>query len=123
MHGDLCRSVDPIIRSVRCRPVELASGVGKNAPRRRSRGTVALYKAQVLEPINPALILPEVLDPSKWYEGEHPYIDPDKRYIFVFVANSLSGQVTYIFNDWSGQWASNPRRPVWEFCYKMKVFL
>src|SRR5499426_4576894 len=30
----------------------------------------ALYKAQVLEPIKLALLLPEVLDPSKWYEGE-----------------------------------------------------
>ena len=55
----------------------------------------ALYKAQVLEPIKPALILPEVRDQSKWYEGEHRYIDPDKRYIFAFVANSLSGQVAY----------------------------
>jgi hypothetical protein len=54
----------------------------------------ALYKARVLEPIKPALILPEVLDQTKWYEGEHRYIDPDKRYIFAFVANSLSGQVS-----------------------------
>jgi len=55
----------------------------------------ALYKAQILEPIKAALILPEVLDQTKWYEGEHRYIDPDKRYIFAFVANSLSGQVAY----------------------------
>jgi iron(III) transport system substrate-binding protein len=55
----------------------------------------ALYKAQALEPVKPALILPEVLDPSKWYEGEHRYIDPEKRYIFAFVANSQSGQVIY----------------------------
>lgn len=55
----------------------------------------ALYKAKVLEPIKPALMLPEVLDSSKWYEGEHRYIDPEKRYIFAFVANSQSGQVIY----------------------------
>jgi iron(III) transport system substrate-binding protein len=55
----------------------------------------ALYKAQILEPIKPALILPEVLDQSKWYEGEHRYIDPEKRYIFAFVANSQSGQIIY----------------------------
>lgn len=55
----------------------------------------ALYKAHVLEPIKPALLLPEVLDLSKWYEGEHRYIDPEKRYIFAFVANSQSGQVIY----------------------------
>lgn len=55
----------------------------------------ALYKGQVLEPIKPALILPEVLDLSNWYQGEHRYIDPEKRYIFAFVANSQSGQVSY----------------------------
>ena len=55
----------------------------------------ALYKARVLDPIKPALMLPEVLDVSKWYEGEHRYIDPEKRYIFAFVANSQSGQVVY----------------------------
>ena len=55
----------------------------------------ALYKAQLLEPIKAALILPEVLDTSKWFEGEHRYIDPEKRYIFAFVANSQSGQIIY----------------------------
>ena len=55
----------------------------------------ALYRAQALEPIKPTLILPEVIDASKWYEGEHRYIDPEKRFIFAFVANSQSGQVHY----------------------------
>ena len=55
----------------------------------------ALYKAHALDPIKPALILPEVLDQTKWYEGEHRYIDPEKQYIFAFVANSQSGQVIY----------------------------
>jgi ABC-type Fe3+ transport system substrate-binding protein len=55
----------------------------------------ALYKAHALEPIKPALFLPEVLDQAKWYEGEHRYIDPEKRFIFAFVANSRSGQVIY----------------------------
>ncbi len=55
----------------------------------------ALYKAHILEPIKPALLLPEVIDSSRWYEGEHRYIDPEKRFIFAFVANSQSGQVIY----------------------------
>ena len=55
----------------------------------------ALYKSHGLDPIKPALILPEVLDQTKWYEGEHRYIDPEKQYIFAFVANSQSGQVIY----------------------------
>ena len=54
-----------------------------------------LYKAQALEPVKPTLILPEVIDATKWYEGEHRYIDPEKRFIFAFVANSQSGQVQY----------------------------
>jgi iron(III) transport system substrate-binding protein len=60
----------------------------------------ALYhKANVLQPITPVLILPEVLDQSKWYGGEHRYIDPEKRYIFAFVANSQSGHVQYNLNQ------------------------
>ena len=55
----------------------------------------ALYRIHALEPLKPALILPEVLDPSKWYEGEHRYIDPEKRFIFAFVANSQSGHLNY----------------------------
>jgi ABC-type Fe3+ transport system substrate-binding protein len=55
----------------------------------------ALYKGHVLEPIKPALMLPEVLDVTKWYQGEHRYIDPEQRYIFAFVANSQSGQIVY----------------------------
>ena len=55
----------------------------------------ALYKANALDPIKPALMLPEVLDQAKWHEGEHRYIDPEKRYIFAFVANSQSGQVIH----------------------------
>ena len=54
-----------------------------------------LYKAQALDPIKSTLTLPEVIEASKWYEGEHRYIDPEKRYIFAFVANSQSGQVQY----------------------------
>jgi len=55
----------------------------------------AFYRAHALDPIKPALILPEVLDQSKWYDGEHRYIDPEKRFIFAFMANSQSGQIIY----------------------------
>ena len=54
-----------------------------------------LYKARMLEPIKAALILPDVLDTSKWYGREHRYIDPERAYIFAFVANSQSGQLSY----------------------------
>jgi iron(III) transport system substrate-binding protein len=72
---------------------------GKYIPDVVSSGTNTLhdafYQAQILDPIKPILMLPEVLDPTKWHQGEHRYIDPEKRFIFAFVANSQSGQVIY----------------------------
>jgi iron(III) transport system substrate-binding protein len=50
---------------------------GPNAPR-------TLYLAKALDPIAPALILPEVTDPNKWYGGKHWYADPENKYIFIF---------------------------------------
>jgi iron(III) transport system substrate-binding protein len=54
-----------------------------------------LYKGKALDPIKPALILPEVVDPSKWYSGEHRYADPDGQYIFAYLANPSSAQLAY----------------------------
>ena len=34
-----------------------------------------LYRAKALDPLKPTLILPEVLDPSKWLGGEYPFVD------------------------------------------------
>ena len=53
------------------------------------------YRAKVLEPIRPQMILPEVSDESKWWQGKHHYIDPDGKYIFVFVGNASGGYVAY----------------------------
>ena len=46
-----------------------------------------LYAAKALDPIKPALLLPEVVDQSKWWEGRHHYMDPDGSYIFVFLGS------------------------------------
>jgi iron(III) transport system substrate-binding protein len=53
------------------------------------------HKAKILEPVSPLLLLPEVLDPSVWYEGKHHYDDPENRYIFVFEGTPRSGDITY----------------------------
>jgi iron(III) transport system substrate-binding protein len=50
---------------------------GPNAPR-------TLYLAKALDPIAPALILPEVTDQTKWYGGKHWYADPENKYILIF---------------------------------------
>ena len=52
-------------------------------------------KANILEPIRPALILPEVVDESKWWEGKHHYADPDGKYIFIFQGNVHGGENAY----------------------------
>ena len=49
-----------------------------------------LYRAKILDPVRTALILPEVLDESKWWQGQHQYIDPENKYIFLFVGNIAS---------------------------------
>jgi iron(III) transport system substrate-binding protein len=53
------------------------------------------HKAKILEPVKPLLLLPEVLDPSLWYEGKHHYDDPENRYIFVFEGTPRAGDITY----------------------------
>jgi iron(III) transport system substrate-binding protein len=50
-----------------------------------------LYLGKMLDPIKPALILPEVIDPTKWWEGKQKYVDREGRYIFVFEGNVATG--------------------------------
>ncbi len=43
----------------------------------------ALYRAQPfpLQPVDGTLILPEVTDRSKWWQGKHQYADPQEKYL------------------------------------------
>lgn len=54
-----------------------------------------LHRARGLDPIKPALILPEVLDESKWLGGAHAYLDPDAKYVFIYIAHPQTGSVHY----------------------------
>jgi iron(III) transport system substrate-binding protein len=45
------------------------------------------YRAKILDSVRAALILPEVLDESKWWLGQHQYVDPENRYIFLYLGN------------------------------------
>jgi len=42
------------------------------------------YQRGILDPIEPVLILPEVVDKSKWWRGEHFYHDDEGKYILAF---------------------------------------
>jgi len=50
---------------------------------------VGFLKGGVLDPIAPALILPEVLDTSKWWQGRHIYGDDESKRIFSFAGSPL----------------------------------
>ena len=54
-----------------------------------------LYPAKALEPIKPALLLPEVVDASKWWDGKHQYMDGEGGHIFVFVGSTDLPNVFY----------------------------
>jgi iron(III) transport system substrate-binding protein len=54
-----------------------------------------LYPAKGLDPIKPALMLPEVIDESKWWGGAHHYMDPEGQYIFVFLGSVEMPNVYY----------------------------
>ena len=74
-----------------------------------------LYKGKVLDPVKPALILPEVTDPSKWYGKEHRYADPEGQYIFAYLANPSGAQLAFNSNlvnpkEFKSYWdATNPK--------------
>jgi len=51
----------------------------------------ALYLGKMLDPIKPALILPEVLDTSKWWEGKLKFSDKEGGYVFVYEGNVSAG--------------------------------
>jgi ABC-type Fe3+ transport system substrate-binding protein len=53
------------------------------------------YVAKALDPIKPALILPEVTDPTKWYLKKHQYSDPEGQYVFNYVGSATYGAVNY----------------------------
>lgn len=43
-----------------------------------------LYRGKVLDPIKPILLLPEVVDQSKWLKGKHAYSDDEGEHLFSF---------------------------------------
>jgi iron(III) transport system substrate-binding protein len=56
------------------------------------------YLAKALDPIKPALMLPEVTDPSKWYLKKHQYSDPEGQYVFNYVGSATYGSISYNTN-------------------------
>lgn len=54
-----------------------------------------LYQAGFLDPIKPQMILPEIVDESRWYQGRHRYADPEAKYVFIFLGLPQTGSFSY----------------------------
>ncbi len=57
-------------------------------------GTAAtvLYPEKMIDPMKPVLILPEVIDPSKWKKGKPWFMDPGEKYILRLL-NNVGGMI------------------------------
>jgi iron(III) transport system substrate-binding protein len=58
-----------------------------------------LYGEKMIDPLKPLLILPEVVDSSKWKKGKPWFVDPEERFVlrpFSSVANLLFINTDYV---------------------------
>jgi iron(III) transport system substrate-binding protein len=61
-------------------------------------GNARLIPNGVPDPIGRELFLPEVLDKSLWFNGQHYYSDPEEKYIFSFSGSADLTPVAMRFN-------------------------
>ncbi|MGH7795562.1 MAG: ABC transporter substrate-binding protein [Candidatus Binatia bacterium] len=56
-------------------------------------GTMVLvyHKGGLLQPIQPQLMLPEVVDQTKWWSKKHLYSDPEGQHVFMAQGDAGSG--------------------------------
>jgi iron(III) transport system substrate-binding protein len=54
-----------------------------------------MFKAKALDPIKPALILPEVADESKWWHGKIKYLDAERQVVIAFAGSPNYGTIGY----------------------------
>ena len=57
--------------------------------------TRIVYRGKMLDPIKPVLILPEITDPTLWYQQKHHYADKQQEYMFNYVGSATYGSVSY----------------------------
>jgi len=60
-----------------------------------SSTTWDLYLVKALDSLKDAMILPEVLDESKWWQGRHRWSDAERKYSFMFLGNPQRGGIAY----------------------------
>jgi len=76
-----------------------------------------LYLAKALDPVRDTIILPEVADESKWFDGKHYYVDKERKYIFAAIGNVDLGAFFYntkLINPKDFQSFKDFLRPEWQ---------
>ena len=61
-------------------------------------GVSRIVRNDAADPIPPELFLPEVVDKSKWYKGQHFYSDPQQKYMFAFSGRVDRSPIEMRFN-------------------------
>jgi len=61
-------------------------------------GVNRIVRNDAADPIPPILFLPEVVDKSKWFKGQHFYSDPQQKYIFAFAGRVNRSPIEMRFN-------------------------
>ncbi|MGH7827651.1 MAG: ABC transporter substrate-binding protein [Candidatus Binatia bacterium] len=54
-----------------------------------------LFNGGLLDPVSPALVLPEVKDTSNWFNKTHIYADAKRRYVFMMQGNVNTALAAY----------------------------
>lgn len=52
-------------------------------------------RAKILAPIPPVLVLPEVRDKSKWWQGQHWYNDEEQQFVFIYESSIYGPNIYY----------------------------
>ena len=70
-----------------------------------------LHAANSFDPIKPVLLLPEVTDESRWWQGKHRYVDPEGKFVFRYVGLPQTGNISY------NSTLVNPKeiKSIWDF--------
>jgi len=54
-----------------------------------------LHLVKALDPLRDALLLPEVADESKWWQGKHRYVDTERKYALSYIGYAQAGGIYY----------------------------
>lgn len=57
--------------------------------------TYGLYLAGALDSLKDSMILPEVIDESKWWQRKHHFSDPQKKFAFNYIGHPEKGGFHY----------------------------